>query len=102
MTAHTNPEEALLQFREAPDRFALVISNLAMPRLTGVELAEEILRLRPQIPILLVTDFTSDWTLERLREIGIRDLIAKPMTLGELTTAVHRLLYADGKRGANL
>jgi CheY-like chemotaxis protein len=104
VTAHTNPEpeEALLQFREAPDRFALVVSNLTMPRLTGVELAQQILLLRPRIPILGMTDFSSDWTLERLREFGIRDLIGKPMTLGELTTAVHRLLYADGERGANL
>ena len=94
MTTHTKPEDALLQFSMSPDEFALVITNLRMPRMTGLELAQQIFRQRPQIPVLLATGFSGEWTLEKVRALGVRDIIAKPMTMTTLATAVHRALHA--------
>ena len=92
VTIHTNPERALEEFQRDPGRFALVITNLIMPQLTGVQLARIISRSRPHLPIILNTGFSGAWTLARLREFGICDLITKPMTLTTLATAVRHAL----------
>jgi len=100
VTAHTDPEEALAQFHEAPDQFALVLTNLIMPRMTGVQLAKRISQVRPRLPIVMVTGFSGAWTLAKLREFGIRDLISKPMTLAMLAAAVRRALLAAANEGS--
>lgn len=94
-TTVTNPDEALAEFTAAPDAYDLVIADLAMPRMTGVEFARHVLRLRPQKPVLLLSGFCGEWTTEKVRELGIRDLIHKPMTMIEMTEAVARTLPAE-------
>jgi DNA-binding NtrC family response regulator len=92
ITTHTNPEKALTQFRSDPDQFALVVTNLIMPQLTGLQLVRMISDLRPHLPIIMVTGFSAGWTMAKLHEFGICDLIAKPMTLTTLAAAVRRAL----------
>ena len=63
--------------------------------MTGMELARSILRLRPQKPVLLLSGFCGDWTTEKVRELGIRDLIHKPLTMVEMAEAVDRVLNSQ-------
>jgi len=88
--------EALELFRVQPDRFDLVITDQNMPKMTGVELAREILGIRPGIPILLCTGFGPDSdggvTLKQAQSIGIREVHMKPLERYEIAEAIRRVL----------
>ncbi|NIM15711.1 MAG: response regulator [Candidatus Aminicenantes bacterium] len=88
----TDPMEALAVFRKEPDQFDLVISDLTMPRLTGIQLIEEIRRLRPDIPIILCSGFSSAATVEQIRALGIDDFILKPIIKSDLARKVRSAL----------
>ena len=87
--------EALETFRRDPSRFDLVITDMTMPGMRGDKLAEEIMAIRPDIPMILCTGYSRQITEERAREIGIRAFVMKPLTANELGNVVRRVL--DGK-----
>jgi len=88
----TSPERVLEHFRARPGEFDLVVTDHTMPRMTGLDLARELMKIRPDIPILLLTGFIQDLPQERLRAVGIRLLLRKPATVEELGTAVRAVL----------
>ncbi len=92
VTLAENPQSALEAFRSDPAQFAAVITDLTMPGMTGIVLAGEILRLRQHVPILLVTGFGGELTIEQVRSMGIHSMILKPLTLQSLANAVQALL----------
>jgi CheY-like chemotaxis protein len=92
VTTETDSLEALERFRDRPDDFDLVITDQAMPKLYGVKLAEEILKIRPGIPIILISGFADSITLESVQEKGIRDYIMKPLSGPELAQAIRHAL----------
>ena len=92
VVAATSSREGLGIFQKNPDIFDLVITDYTMPHLTGVALAEEIIRIRPDIPIILCTGFIESIEEESLEQYGIRELLTKPINLHTLATAVHRVL----------
>ena len=75
----SNSLEAWQTFQADPDRFDLLISDLTMPRLTGLELAKNILSLRPDLPIIICTGFSESISTEKARELGIKEVILKPI-----------------------
>ncbi|MDX1644339.1 MAG: ATP-binding protein, partial [Thermoanaerobaculia bacterium] len=91
--AFTSPREALEALRDSPSGYDLVLSDVAMPDLPGDELTEEMLQIRPDLPIVLCTGFT-ERLLEpaEVRRLGARQLLLKPMALSELASAVRRAL----------
>jgi PAS domain S-box-containing protein len=91
----TRPETALALVRAEPQRFALVLTDLSMPGMTGLALAGEILKIRPDLPTILTTGYSASLTPDRIRTAGIRQLLLKPMTLRSLGTAVHAALSAQ-------
>jgi PAS domain S-box-containing protein len=93
--AQTNCREALRLFTERPDYFDMVVTDYTMPNMTGADLAREILRLRPDIPIILSTGFTERITPEKAADMGIRELLMKPLNMRELARAVRRVLDND-------
>lgn len=88
----TNCLEALNIYREDPQRFDLVITDLTMPQMTGLELAEKILSVRPKIPIVLCTGYNEMFTREDMKQKGIQDLIIKPVFLKNLALRVRQVL----------
>ena len=88
----TDVRASLAQLSAAPSSFDLVITDLAMPGMTGVDFARELLRLRPGLPIILTTGYSATLTDEKVRELGIRELLLKPPTLLTLGEALHRVL----------
>ncbi len=90
--AFTHPEEALEAFRAAPESFALAITDLTMPSMSGLDLAEQLLQLRPELAVILTTGYNASLTPERVRALGVRQLLLKPLTLAALADAVHREL----------
>lgn len=88
--------EALELFRAQPEQFDLVITDQNMSKMTGVELAQEMLRIRPEIPILLCTGFDPDSeegvSLKQAQSIGIREVHMKPLERHEIAEAIRRVL----------
>ncbi|HRE55651.1 MAG TPA: ATP-binding protein [Candidatus Competibacter sp.] len=96
---YTRSQEALAAFRANPERFQLVITDQIMPKLTGLDLAAELTRIRPDIPILLATGRPDLALAERGRLAGIREVLKKPLLIRELAEAIARVWAAE--RGKN-
>jgi PAS domain S-box-containing protein len=92
MTVTTRPLEALNMFKKNPQDFDLVIADQTMPQMTGLELAQELLALRPELPIILVTGFSQVVTPEKAKAAGVREFIMKPLSISELTNAISQAL----------
>ena len=92
VSARTSSLEALEIFRSSPQSFDLVITDMTMPNMTGLELSEELMRIRPDIPILLCTGFSERVTEKKIKESGIRELLMKPAPIKEIADAVRRIL----------
>jgi two-component system cell cycle sensor histidine kinase/response regulator CckA len=86
------PREAAARFRHDPDQFDLVITDLTMPEMNGLELAHEIHALRPHLPVILLSGFSAAFPRETLREAGIHKLLNKPVSLSILAETLHTLL----------
>jgi CheY-like chemotaxis protein/two-component sensor histidine kinase len=95
VVTRTSSVEALKLFKTRADHFDLVITDMTMPNLTGDKLASEILRIRPEIPVVLCTGFSDQITENRARKIGIRKFILKPVVMTILAQNVR--LALDGK-----
>ena len=87
----TNSQEALEIFTHNQN-FDLVITDQTMPNLTGMELAKKILEMRPDIPILLCTGYSTEITDEKIREIGIRSVLMKPISIGDVSRVIRKEL----------
>jgi PAS domain S-box-containing protein len=92
VTAHTNSRAALEAFRDAPDAFDLVITDQTMPQLTGGALAQEILRLRPRLPIILCTGDLPGAAGASPGPLGVRATLLKPVSRLDLSLAIQRLM----------
>jgi len=84
----TSSAAALADFRASPARFHAVLSDQAMPDMNGVELAQELRSIRPDIPIMLMSGFVSTALLERARGIGVRDVLAKPLVARDIARSL--------------
>ena len=88
----TDSIEALELFRTRPDDFQLVITDMTMPRLTGDQLASEMIAIRPDIPIILCTGYSRIMSDETARNIGIKAFAYKPIVKSYLAKTVRRVL----------
>ena len=66
-------------FKQHPDDFDLIITDQVMPGLTGVEISQKILELRPSIPILLITGYSEKITAENAQSFGLSGFFSKPI-----------------------
>ncbi|MBI5556595.1 MAG: response regulator [Deltaproteobacteria bacterium] len=92
VTAHSSSIEALAAFSNAPAQFDLVITDQTMPELTGVELTRRLLRIRPDLPVILCTGFSNLISEESAKAIGIREFALKPLSMSSLALLVRKLL----------
>jgi PAS domain S-box-containing protein len=87
-----NAREAIQIVRECPAQFDLVITDLTMPEIDGLEVGRQLHRLRPDLPIMLASGFHSIPNDDTLREAGIREVLEKPVVLTVLADLVQRTL----------
>jgi CheY-like chemotaxis protein len=96
VVAGTDSLEALEVFRSQPERFDLIITDQTMPHMTGDVLARRVLKLRPDIPIILCTGFgqatSGALTEASARAIGIREMVMKPVERSEMARISRRVL----------
>lgn len=88
----TAPLDALARFKQTPDRFDLLITDQTMPEMTGVELARAVLEIRPTLPIVLCTGFSTAVGPREAEVVGIRRFCMKPITKKEISIVIRDLL----------
>ncbi|RLB99814.1 MAG: hybrid sensor histidine kinase/response regulator [Deltaproteobacteria bacterium] len=98
ITRMTASPEALKAFRAAPENFDLVITDMTMPSMTGLELSREVIRIRPDMPIILLSGFSDLITEESVKAAGIREYAEKPVTRGSLAKMIRRVLDNEKKK----
>ena len=96
VTARTSSIEALELFRAKPDQFDLVITDMAMPQLTGDRLAKNLMEIRSDIPIILCTGYSERMSKEKAKQMGISAFTMKPLEKMGLAKTVRKVL--DKKR----
>ena len=92
VTERTSSIEALALFRSRPNDFDLVITDMTMPNLTGDRLAVELIKIRPDIPVILCTGYSKKLSEETARELKIKALAYKPIAMTELSKIVRAVL----------
>jgi PAS domain S-box-containing protein len=92
VTSHTSSLEALESFRTNPDKFDLIITDMAMPNLPGDKLSAELCKIRPDIPILLCTGFSETMSEKKAVFLGIKGFLSKPVIMKDLAQKIREVL----------
>jgi len=92
VTVATGSREALEVFRSAPYGFDLVITDLMMPHMTGLELAQKLTEIRPDLPIVCCTGFAQRATGDEAKRSGIRAVVMKPVLKRDIARTVRQAL----------
>ncbi|MBD3418961.1 MAG: PAS domain S-box protein [Chitinivibrionales bacterium] len=92
VTVFNDSQNALQAFRKSPQSCDLVITDQTMPGLTGIELSQQLLALRPELPIILCTGYSKFVDEDIAREAGIRRFIMKPLRKKELARKIREAL----------
>ena len=88
----TSPREALAAFLKDSGGFDMLITDLTMAELTGLELSEQVKALRPDIPIILITGYSDQVSKDAAISAGIDEYCMKPISMRELSTIVGKFL----------
>jgi len=92
VTVKNSSLEALTCFQNQPDLYDLVITDQTMPGMTGVDLARRLLQIRPELPIILCTGFSSQISEDRARAMGIREFALKPLSKKDIARLIRKVL----------
>ena len=90
--ATSDPKEAWRIFQSSPDKIDVVITDQAMPKITGIDLAKKMLALRPEIIIFLCTGYSRSVTPEKAKKIGIKEMLIKPVSMHDLANLLKQYL----------
>ncbi len=88
----TNPVVALERFQSKPDSFDLLLTDMTMPKMTGVILSKKIKAVRPDIPVLICTGHSALIDEKRAQSIGIDGYVMKPLTMKDIAKAIRTAL----------
>ena len=91
VTASISSVEALELFRSHPNNFDLVITDMTMPKMTGEKLAAELIKIRPDIPVILCTGYSQKPSDKNSGAKGIRKVISKPIAMDDLLKSVRKV-----------
>ena len=92
VTSTTDSQEALEEFAAQPDHFDLVITDMTMPKMTGDQLAQRMMDIKPQIPVILCTGFNETISEEKALAMGIDKFVMKPVVKEELASTIRKVL----------
>lgn len=92
----SDPEKALEEFKSNPSKISLVLTDVRMPFMSGIELSRNILSIRPDVKIVLMTAFeVTDEMLSGLPLIRHSEILKKPFRLAQICESVKRQLMAS-------
>jgi PAS domain S-box-containing protein len=99
VTTFKSPMDALKAFKAVPEDFDLVMTDMAMPKMNGVELAHELFKIRPNIPLIICTGFSEQINEQEASKLNIMGVLHKPMSKAEIAKMVRSVL--DETSGKN-
>jgi PAS domain S-box-containing protein len=88
VTPFSNSVEALKAYQKNPDHFDLVITDMTMPEMTGIDLTKKLLAIQPDLPVILCTGFSEAIDKEKAKALGIREYVKKPVDQRTLAKAI--------------
>ena len=88
----TDSAKALEHIRSDPRAFDLVVTDMTMPHMTGDALARKVMQIRPDLPVILCTGFSSRINENKAIEMGIRAFVSKPILRADLARTVRKVL----------
>lgn len=88
----TSSLETLELFKAMPDKFDLVITDMTMPQMTGDALAQELMKIQPDLPVILCTGFSEKITKKKAETMGIKAFLMKPLLKEEMAHTIRRVL----------
>lgn len=88
----TDPLKALKLFKADPAAFDLLITDMAMPGMTGDQLVSEMLEIQPKLPAMLCTGYSETLSEKKAYEIGFSSFVMKPVDKTQLAMAVRKVL----------
>ncbi len=97
VTEKTNSIDALKTFRSSPDSFDIIVTDMSMPGLTGMQLAKEILSIRPELPIVICTGFSERLNEEQVYDLGVKGFLMKPVSKAQISETIRKLLDQQSK-----
>ena len=86
----TDPKDALRLIREEPSAHDALVTDLQMPGMSGLELAAAVRKIKWDMPIVLMSGFVGTSTASSFREVGVDELVMKPLTVSSLASAVNQ------------
>jgi PAS domain S-box-containing protein len=92
ITMRTSSTDALEAFRAEPDKFDLIITDMTMPNMTGVQLSKKLQEIRPDIPIILCTGFSEQINEIKTKAAGISGYVMKPIVRSELAKKIREAI----------
>ena len=95
VTDRISSVDVLEVFRADPDKFDLVITDMTMPNMTGEQLADELIKIRSDIPVILCTGFSEKMSEEKAKAMGIKGFLMKPVLMKDLSSTIRKVL--DGQ-----
>jgi len=91
----TDSRVALDLFKEDPEKYDVIITDMTMPKLSGDQLSREILSVRPGMPIIISTGYNERISEEKAKEIGIKGYVHKPVVYKEMSRMIREVLLKD-------
>jgi signal transduction histidine kinase/CheY-like chemotaxis protein len=88
----SQPLHAMERFRDAPQDFDLIITDMTMPKMNGANLAQEVMRIRPDMPVILCTGFSELVNEDKARSLGIKAFAMKPLARKSIAALIRRVL----------
>ena len=92
ITVQISSVEALATFKAQPEAFDMVITDQTMPGMTGVDLAKSMLQIRPDLPIILCTGYSSQISEQKAKAFGIKGFAMKPLARKDIATLIRKIL----------
>ena len=92
VTSSTDPLQILKWFKTEPDNYDLLFSDITMPNMMGDQLSIEVLKIRPDFPIIICTGYSEKISPDKAKQIGIKGLLMKPLGQSELAKTIRKVL----------
>ena len=91
VTAFTSSVDALDAFQKQPEDFDLIITDMTMPKMTGMELSKKILQIDPDMPIIICTGFSELITDKKAYSMGVKKLVMKPVIRNDIAKVIREV-----------
>jgi DNA-binding response OmpR family regulator len=92
----TDSQAALALFSGSPEDYDLVVTDLTMPKMTGVVPARRVKAIRPDVPVIICTGYSDSLSAGEVSDAGIDYLLMKPLEIRELSASIRNALDGRG------